>query len=87
MADDNLVNELDRNMDTVFDSLYVLNATMNAVVQSLQPQAATHVMRRLDEALDGMDYETNPPARFHRLVMNGWRNMAAQIAGSQTRQI
>lgn len=84
---DALVKELDRNMDAVFDSLYVLNAAMAAIVQSLQPGPAAQVVQRLDEVIDGLADETNPPGRAAQLALHGWRNTAAKIAGAASRRL
>ena len=86
MAKDDLVQELDRNMDTVYDSLYVLNATMTAIVQALQAESAAQVTRALDESIDGLSAETNPPGTLAQATISGWRNMAAKRAGLPSRR-
>ncbi len=86
MAKDDLVQELDRNMDTVFDSLYVLNATMTAIVQALQAESAAQVTRALDESIDGLSAEANPPGTLGQTTLVGWRNLAARRAGLPTRR-
>ena len=86
MAKDELVQELDRNMDTVYDSLYVLNATMTAIVQALQVEAAAQVTRALDESIDGLSVEVNPPGTLAQTTLAGWRNMAARRAGLPSRR-
>jgi len=87
MADGHLVRELDRNMDTVFDSLYVLNSAMQAIVESLPPAVAAQAVPRMDAVIDGMNAEKNPPSEFHQLTLNGWRNMAAKLAGLPLRKL
>jgi len=87
MADSPLVRELDRNMDTVYDSLYVLNAAMTAMVQSMPTAMAAQMVPRLDEVIDHLDEGANPPAEFHQMTLNGWRNMAAQISGLPKRYL
>lgn len=88
MAKDDLVQELDRNMDTVYDSLYVLNATMTAIVQALQVESAAQVTRALDESIDGhgLSAEVNPPGTLAQTTLAGWRNMAARRAGLPSRR-
>lgn len=86
MAKDELVQELDRNMDTVYDSLYVLNATMTAIVQALQVESAAQVTRALDESIDGLSAEVNPPGTLAQTTLAGWRNMAARRAGLPSRR-
>lgn len=86
MAKDDLVQELDRNMDTVYDSLYVLNATMTAIVQALQAESAAQVTRALDESIDGLSAEVNPPGTLAQATLAGWRNMAAKRAGLPSRR-
>lgn len=81
MADNELVNELDRNMDTTFDNLNIINAAITAFAQTLQPAPAQQVAARLDETLDSYAKEVRPPSRFHQDILRGWRNMAAQRAG------
>ncbi|MCG9079447.1 hypothetical protein [Laribacter hongkongensis] len=86
MEKDDLVQELNRNMDTVYDSLYVLNATMTAIVQSLHAESAAQVMHALDESLDSLSAEANPPGTLAQTALAGWRNLAARRAGLLTRQ-
>ena len=86
MAKDDLVQELDRNMDTVYDSLHVLNATMTAIVQALQTESAAQITRALDEGIDGLSAETNPPGTLAQATLAGWRNMAAKRAGLPSRR-
>ncbi|MGE1004189.1 hypothetical protein ACKZDW_00790 (plasmid) [Ralstonia syzygii subsp. celebesensis] len=86
MAKDDLVQELDRNMDAVFDSLYALNATMSALVQALQAEPAAQVMRALDASIDGLSSEANPPGTLGQATLVGWRNMVAQRAGLPPRR-
>lgn len=86
MAKDELVQELDRNMDTVYDSLYVLNATMTAIVQALQVESAAQVTRALDESIDGLSAEASPPGTLAQATLAGWRNMAAKRAGLPSRR-
>lgn len=81
------VQELDRNMDAVFDALRVLNATMSAIVQSLPGEMAGAVTDSLDQCLDALPEENNPPGLTARLTLNGWRNMAAQRAGLAPRSV
>ena len=86
MANDDLLLELDRNMDTVYDSLHVLNATMTAIVQALQVESAAQVTRALDESIDGMSAEASPPGTLAQTTLAGWRNMAAKRAGLPSRR-
>lgn len=86
MAKDEAVKELDRDMDTVFDSLYVINAVLHAVVQALRPADAEKAVLHLDAVIDGLDLESHPPAQYHREILYGWRNMTANIAGVAIRK-
>lgn len=87
MSHTSQVQELDRNMDAVFDALAVLNATMSAIVQSLPGEMASAVSRHLDQCLDALPQERNPPGMTAQLTLNGWRNMAAQRAGLAPRSV
>ena len=77
-----LVQELDRNMDSVFDNLYVLNAAMTAMVNALEPAAAAETVRHLDQSLGQMLGGQNPPGFQAIALLRGWRNMAATAAGT-----
>ena len=80
MADKELVKELDRNMDTVFDNLYVINAAMEALAQSLPPQSAALLVNHLDAALKTIGEGINPPSSFHQGLLVRWQLLAAQRA-------
>ena len=80
MADTELVKELDRNMDDVFDNLNVINSAITAFAQVLQPEQAKLVVDSLDECLDSYDEEANPPSDLYQDTLRGWRNMAAMRA-------
>lgn len=81
MTNKKLVAELDRNMDTVYDDLYVLNGVVDALVQALQPQAAARVTQLLDGLLDNMHLAENPPSASHQDRLRYWRNRAATSVG------
>lgn len=80
MADTPLLQELDRNMDTVFDSLYVLNSVVAAIVQSLPTSSALQVVPALDAVLKEIQFEKNPLSDQHQMTLLAWRNAAANIA-------
>lgn len=82
-----LVQELDRNMDAVFDAVAVLNAAMSAIVQALPAEVATQVVQSLDQCLDALPEQRNPPGMTAQLTLNGWRNMAAQRVGLVPRSV
>lgn len=79
------VAELDQNMDDVFDAVAVLNATMQAIIQSLPADVSGQVAQRLDPVIDELTQQRNPPGRMANLTLHAWRNMAAQQAGLPVR--
>lgn len=79
------VAELDRNMDTVFDAVAVLNATMQAIIQSLPADISVQIAQRLDPTIDALGLQPNPPGDMATMTLYGWRNMAAQRAGLPAR--
>ena len=79
------VAELDRNMDTVFDAVAVLNATMQAIIKSLPADISVQIAQRLDPAIDALGQQPNPPGYMATMTLYGWRNMAAQQAGLPAR--
>ena len=81
MDDAGLIHELDRNMDTTFGGLLVLNLAMTALVKSLPEQSAAQFSRALDASLDHIGDSENPPALVHRQTLNAWWNLAAHKAG------
>lgn len=83
MADTPLLQELDRNMDTVFDSLFILNQTMMAIVKSLPKSSALQVVPALDAVLSEIHLGKNPPAEHVQMTLKAWRNVAADIAEFQ----
>lgn len=85
MQNDNEVAELDRNMDAVFDAVAVLNATMQAIIQSLPADISGQVAQRLDPVIEQLAQQPNPPGRLAELTLHGWRNMAAQQSGLPVR--
>ncbi|MGQ0711003.1 MAG: hypothetical protein ACT4NV_14800 [Rhodoferax sp.] len=85
MKRDDLMQELDRNMDTVFDNLYVLNAAMTAMVKALAPATAAQFVQELDQTLDGFFEGRNPPGFVAHQTLLGWRNMAAAAARIEKR--
>jgi hypothetical protein len=72
------VQELNRSMDTTFDSLFVLNATVNAIMQALPADSANQVAQSLDEVLGEMSDHLGEDGRKTLLA---WRNTAARRAG------
>lgn len=74
MENEKRVVELDRNMDDVFHNLYVLNAAMEAIVQSIPPVMADQVAQRMQQSLVQMGKEDNPPSDFYQGLMKRWRN-------------
>jgi len=86
MSEEDRINELDRNMDDAFDSLYVANAVLHALVSVLKPDDAALVARQLDIVIDGLSQEQNPPAPHHQKTLHGWRNLVANKAGDAIRK-
>lgn len=83
---DDLVQQLDRNMDTVYDAVCVLNSAMTAIMRALPTETAAPVARYLDEILDSLPGEENPPEGLALETLRGWRNMAAKTAGLPRRR-
>lgn len=81
----NLLNELDRNMDSVYDALYVLNSAMAAIVQALPADTAAPVTQSLDRCIDALNEGQNRLDESARQTLFGWRNMAATRAGVPAR--
>lgn len=79
------VSELDRNMDAVFDAVAVLNATMQAIIQSLPADVSRQVAQRLDPVIDELALQPNPPGQMATSTLRAWRNMTAQQAGLPAR--
>lgn len=80
MNDKELLAELDRNMDTVFDSLYVLNSVVAAIVESLPKPSALQVVPALDVVLKEIQFEKNPLSDEHLMQLLTLRDAAARIA-------
>ena len=72
------IKELDRNMDSVFDNLFALNATVNALVKSLSPEVADRFVRQMDEKLGSLETEYKVMGFAGHQQLQAWRNMAAQ---------
>lgn len=81
MDEKKLLRELDRNMDHAYDSLFVLNAAVDAIIRALPAEAAGSVMQSLDAVLQEVAADANPPGEPSRTVLQGWRNAAARRAG------
>lgn len=73
--------ELDHDMDTVWDSLLVLNTAMHAIVQALPADMSGAVARSMDASIDELPASENPPGDLATQTLYGWRNMAALKAG------
>lgn len=84
---DKRVDELDRNMDAVFDNLLAINTFVTALAQSLEPQTALAVVQRMDPLLDKMKSLPNPPGVAGANLLFGLRNMSAQQAGLPIRRL
>lgn len=84
---DKQVDELDRNMDAVFDNLLAINTFVTALAQSLEPQTALAVMQRMDPRLDEVSELLNPPGVAGANLLFGLRNMCAQQAGLPIRRL
>lgn len=80
------LQELNRNMDDVFDAIQVLNTAMTAMVQSLEPKAAARFAQQLDEAIDGLGLQSNPPDSAARRQLYSWRNRAGSLVGLSSRR-
>lgn len=80
MSDKELLLELDKNMDMVFDSLNIVNSVVSAIVQSLPKSSALQVVTALDSTLKAMRLEANPVSDQQRMALRAWRNTAALIA-------
>lgn len=81
------LESVDRDMDTAFDSLYVLNTTVQAIVESMPPGMALRVVPRMDAVIYTLHQELNPVGQFHRSVLIRWRNIAAHVAGLPPMQL
>lgn len=79
MSDTEKIDELDRNMDTVFDSLLILNSTVQALVECLPVEAAQNFVPRMDQMIDSMKHLQNPPDPYLLEKLFGWRNLAATL--------
>lgn len=81
------VDELDRNMDTVFDNLLAINTFITALAQSLDAETALAVAQRMDPHLDELGTMKNPPGAAGTNLVYGLRNMCAQRAGLPIRRL
>ncbi|QOK96790.1 hypothetical protein HF909_10330 [Ralstonia pseudosolanacearum] len=86
MEKTDLTQELDRNMDAVFDNLLVLNTAMTAMVQSLDPKTAAGFAQKLDTAMSRMQLLQNRPGPAAWQQLHAWRNQAGSLAGLPVRQ-
>lgn len=75
------IRELDRNMDTAFDSLFVLNTAVNAIISALPQESARQVVQSLDAGFDELLAEKRAFEPLCRETLLGWRNAAARLAG------
>lgn len=82
----NDLQELNRNMDTVFDAIRVLNAAVSAMVKSLDPAAAATFACHMDEAIDALAQEQNPLGISAHQQIHSWRNQAGSFAGLPVRR-
>lgn len=74
------IQELNRDMDAVYDSLLVLNDAVTAIMKHLPAESAGPVTKCLDECLAEPKGE-NPPGELAETTLRAWRNMAAKKAG------
>lgn len=74
------IEELDRNMDTVFDNLLAINTFLEALAQSLDPSTAAGVVQRMDPRLDEAHLGANPPGVMGMNLLFGLRNCCARLA-------
>ncbi|RJX32322.1 MAG: hypothetical protein C4516_04280 [Oxalobacter sp.] len=82
----NRVEELDKNMDTVYDNLFVLNAVIGAMVNCLPLESAEAISRQLDQRIDGMRRDGTKLGPLGTQMMHAWRNEAARLAGIALRR-
>lgn len=75
-----LLTELDKNMDTVFDSICVLNSVVAAIVQALPKASALQVVPALDAVMKDVEFEQNPLSDEHLKTLLSLRNAAAKLA-------
>ncbi len=85
MPKNNLLADIDRSVDYAYDSIYILNAAVTAIVEGLGAQSAARVMQALDVSLDDLLIEENPPGPGTQETLLGWRNMAAKRAAMPRR--
>ena len=78
--------ETDRSIDVALDAIRTLNAAMTAMVQSLEPQAAAQVARRMEQAIDRLAQEPNPPGIVAWQQIHAWRNQAGSLAAFPLRR-
>ncbi len=78
--------EHDRSIDVSLDAIRTLNAAMTAMVQSLDPQAAAQFARRMDQAIDRLAQEPNPPGIGAWQKIHEWRNQAGSLAAFPLRR-
>ncbi|WP_374351645.1 hypothetical protein [Chitinimonas sp.] len=81
------IKALDRDMDAVFDSLYILNAAMTAIVQALPHQTSAQVTQYLDRCIDDLPNEATHLGPTAQQMLLGWRNMTAEQAGVEQRPL
>jgi hypothetical protein len=81
MRENELLQDLDRSMDSVFDAVNVLMSAMSAIMKALPHDVAARVVPLLDEDLASHALERNPPKGLPLLALRAWRNQAAKLAG------
>ncbi len=75
------VQEIDKEMDVVYDSVLVLNSAVTAIIKSLPYETAVSVVQSLDAVIAEIQEYENPPEGLPLATLHGWRNMAAKQAG------
>lgn len=76
MSDKERLNELDRNMDTVFDTVFMLTLAMDAVVQSLPPAVAALAAERMSESLAQIARDKQVETSSFPGRLRAWRDAA-----------